>query len=150
MTCSVCKCYAYLGVFHSHHCSVKSLRWITSSVQNLPELNIGQFKNCCVECTSRSVGRVFFLFSCFPPDSTWVPSCWRGNNDRPGSAQVEENKARRGKQSTNNIRKRRTGRRKLQACRKDGPHEQNHLLPALTSSSAKLQGGGFACKMVPS
>lgn len=91
-----------------------------------------------------------FLFSCFPPDSTWDPSCWRGNNDRPGSAQVEENKARRGKQSSNNKRERKTGRRKLQAHRKDGPLEQNHLLLALTSSSAKLQGGGFACKMVPS
>lgn len=31
-----------------------------------------------------------FLFCCFPPDSTWVPSCWRWNNDRPGIAQVEE------------------------------------------------------------
>jgi hypothetical protein len=40
--------------------------------------------------------------------------------------------------------------RKLEAYRKDGPLEQTHLLLALTSSSAKLQGGRFACKMVPS
>lgn len=108
-----------------------------------------KFRICCVECTSRHGGRGF-LFFYFPPDSTWNPSCWRGNNDRPGSAQVEENKARRGKQSSNNKRERKTGRRKLQAHRKDDPLEQNHLLLALTSSSAKLQVGGFPCKMVPS